>query len=404
MKNFKKVTAILFTVTMVFAMSVTALAIAIIDEDGNIIQENEPLPGGIVPLMDELDLNGEQNDFFQNFPAFESVTGEVAEFLQNDNMEFIRIRRAYQGEYEGEYGYFDFVIDNNTFIMGEAPEVGDTIMGFYDTSLPVPMIYPPQHTAVVLVNHDEDLPRVIVDRFNDEWISSGNQFRLNINEDTEIVFPGGDVFEGDKEELIGRKLVVEFTISHRDIPETIPNPQRITVLYERAVHPTIDIDWDYDGYDNGYGISAFDNDLWQDFEWQGHDLTEDIDWSEYDIIITINGLSQGVPNARYATMGESELPNYVPLRAITEMLGFTPEWNAERREITVGSPRGEITLRIGSPYYSIEYVSFTYTLDPPVIINNMTYVPVLFFREVFGFNNAWWAGGNISLDNSERME
>ncbi|MCL2386663.1 MAG: copper amine oxidase N-terminal domain-containing protein [Defluviitaleaceae bacterium] len=429
MKQFKitrKVAVFLLAAIMVITMTATVFAIAIMDEDGNII-ENEVLEGGIVPMMGELDWDYDNYDyldsehgFFVFTPSYRSETGEVVEFWQNDHAEteFVRIRIHLEND---EYTHADFLVDNNTFVMGEEPALGDTITGFFDTNMPMIMIYPPQYNTVVLVNRAENLPRVIVARFNEEWVSSDEQFHLRLNEDTPISFQGGDVFEGDISELVGRKLVVEFTVSHRNIPETIPNPQKVTVLYERAVHPTLNLDegwgegWDenfdfaYDAIGHSYNVydTAVVNDVWQSVEWHGFATVGEIDWSAYDIIITINGLSLGVPNAQAKAVDDSELPNFVPLRAITEMLGFTPVWNAETKSIKVNSPHGEISLRVGDPYYAIQSPSgvlSTFTLDAPVIIDGSTYVPIRFFRDVFGFNNAWWEGGNVSLDNAERME
>jgi len=415
----------LLAVIMVFAMTATALAIAIIDEDGNIIQENEPLPGGIVPLMGDLELDLDFDGEVTSFPAFGFTPGEVVEFWKNEiaDTEFIRIRHAVPvpDDEEGpQYSYTDFGIDSNTFIMGEFPEIGDTITGFFDNNRPMIMIYPPQHIAVVIVNRTEDLPRIIVDRFDDEWISSCRQFRLNISDETEIVFQGGDKFEGDPEELIGRKLVVEFMISHRDIPETIPNPQKIIVLYERAVHPIIEIDPDLLEKDIVFNddedLVLFDP--WDKIEWSG---TEGVDWNNYEIIITINGLSRGVPNARVAYVTNTTSYNiadayregtlvYVPLRAITELLGFVPEWNAERPwalYVTIDGPLGKISLSTTTNEYELTTqngIVMKYTMPPPLLHNDRTYVPLEFFREIYGFTNAWFEGGQVHLDNSPQME
>jgi len=370
----KKFALLVMAVIMSLSMATTAMAIAIIDEDGNIIQENEELEGGIMTLMGEIDL-----DFV--FPAFGNVVGEVVELGET-----LRIST--------ENGYFDFIVDENTFVLGEEPQLGDEITGFFDNHAPARMIYPPQHIAIVIVNRS-DLPRVIVERFNEEWICSADNFHLNIGEDTEIQFQSGEAFEGDIEELIGRKLVVEFTISHRNIPETIPNPERITILYERAAPPTIDIEWDYS------------HDYFAYLDWDGYGFDADIDWSIYNIIITINGLSRGVSGASYATVGDSAFPNYLPLRPIAEMLGIYLNWNAENREISLTAPQGEITFRIDMPYFALQTqsgITIGYQLEPAVIIENRTYVPLSFFRDILGFNNVWWAGGNITLDNAELME
>jgi hypothetical protein len=114
----------------------------------------------------------------------------------------------------------------------------------------------------------------------------------------------------------------------------------------------------------------------------------------------LNGLSQGVANAYYATVDDDV---YVPLRAITEMLGFVPRWNEADNKITVYSPRGEISLRVGEWTYNLSHPFFPTTahgLKPPVIIKGRTYVPMRFFCEVFGFTNAWFEGGTVFIDNS----
>ncbi|MCL2357229.1 MAG: copper amine oxidase N-terminal domain-containing protein [Defluviitaleaceae bacterium] len=424
MKKLKTLAVMLLAATMILAATNVAFAIAIIDEDGNII-ENEVLPGGIMTLDADISFDWDIDygfdfdfgDYVFNWPNFMSARGEVVELREAwDGAEIMRI--APNGE-----SYIDFVIDGTSFVMGEKPEIGDTVTGFFDMNAPVPMIYPPQHTAILIDNRDDDLPRVIVDRFNDEWTSPS--FRLNINENTEIILQDGTPFNGEIEELIGRKLAVEFTISHRDLPETIPNPERVTVLFERAVHPTIEIDWDIDwgaqedifiGELPGFPgeITAFPGDAWDSIHahWESHGVFVGADWSNYDIIITLNGVSHGVPNASGLVV-DSDLgwPSYLPLRSVTEMLGITPEWNdSPYRQVVVQSPRGEISLNIDSPYYSLRshaadtVVYSIYTLAAPVIHEGRTYVPLAFFREIFGFTNVYFEGGHIQLNNLERME
>lgn len=442
MKRLNKVAAIILAAIMVLTMTATAFAVAYIDEDGNITQENEILPGGIMTLSGDLDLGfdmgadwefGFGEDVF--FPAFGNATGEVVEFWENDftGAKFIRIRTVHVHEEEGEIaGYVDFSTNINTFFVGDEPEIGDTITGFFDNMRPMIMIYPPQHNALAIANITDDAPRLLLARFDENWVSCNGQFRLNISEDTEILFQGGDSFEGEIDELIGRKLLVEFMISHRDIPETIPNPRKITILYELAVHPILEIDWDVvDGEelpveniilgDNSVLVAV---DPWQNIGWSGYTLAQgqNVDWSEFEIIITINGLSRGVPNARIMSLvdgnviyGVAEDLNhlsggfsiYVPLRAVTEMLGFTPEWNAERRVVTVNSPSGEISINMNYTNYTLVNhggVEVHIALSRPLMLGDRTYVPLQFFRELYGFNNAWWEGGQVYLDNAERME
>jgi len=288
-------------------------------------------------------------------------------------------------------------MDYATAIIGDI-EIGKTVTGFYDNNVPVIMIYPPQHLAYALVVHGEDMPRVAFARFCEEWVSYDQMHRLRITDDTEIIMQDGTPFEGEKDELIGRLLLVKFDISHRDIPETI-FAKHITVLFERIVALPDD------GY---YGIVPPIGELtWWDLVTLHLNYVESIDPMYAEVVIIIGENAFGIPSAKLATVGDSISPNYVPLRVVTEFLGFEPIWNDATREVTVGSPRGEITMRIGSTEYIVATesgITSTHTLGAPVIINDRTYVPLAFFREVFGFNNAWWSGGNATLDNAEIME
>ena len=289
-------------------------------------------------------------------PDFGSVTGEVVEFwgVEPEDTDFVRIRTIWDtGDDEIVYSYADFFMDANTFFVGDEPQIGDTITGFFDNMSLMIMIYPPQYTAIAMVNRDE--PRMILSRFGEDWISTDGNFRLNIPDGTEIVFQGGDAFTGETGELVGRKLFVEFDISHRDIPETIPSPQKITVLYERAVHPIGEIDW-------------------------GDFPPEDLD-TNFDAIPEID--------ENFPTF--DELQEYVPLRAILENHGVVPQWDGATRTVTIAAPGGEIRLAIGSQEYTLTSQAGTiliFDLKPPIITNDRTYVPLQFFSDVFGLDGA----------------
>lgn len=48
-------------------------------------------------------------------------------------------------------GQINFVVSPQTFVLEQHTFVqGEPIIGIYDTSIPVPLIYPPQYQAVVL--------------------------------------------------------------------------------------------------------------------------------------------------------------------------------------------------------------------------------------------------------------
>lgn len=87
----------------------------------------------------------------------------------------------------------------------------------------------------------------------------------------------------------------------------------------------------------------------------------------------------------------------VPVRAITEMIGFNVEWIQEKQQVEVYAPDASapaIIMNIGNTTalytrYDAELgdtVSFEATLDsPPVLINDRTLVPLRFISEAVGY-------------------
>lgn len=78
----------------------------------------------------------------------------------------------------------------------------------------------------------------------------------------------------------------------------------------------------------------------------------------------------------------------VPLRAIAEALGFEVEWDATARAVAVGE---KVTLTIGE--------------SSSVIVDNLTYVPLGFFRDTLKMPNAFAFEGQIEIHSTgETME
>ncbi|MDD4495808.1 MAG: copper amine oxidase N-terminal domain-containing protein [Eubacteriales bacterium] len=87
----------------------------------------------------------------------------------------------------------------------------------------------------------------------------------------------------------------------------------------------------------------------------------------------------------------------VPVRAITEMIGYDVNWVADKQQVEVWEPSRQqptIIMIIGNKtaYYEKydeelgERVSYEATLDsPPVLINERTFVPLRFISEAVGY-------------------
>jgi len=173
----------------------------------------------------EDDYDFEDHDtWWSDMPVFGSWTGQVTEIHGDDDYP-----PMYTFIMEGEDGNAMFVTDFNTFILGNAPEIGDNITGFYLLDMPMAMIYPPRYVVSVIVNGEFN--NIAVDRFDEELISYDGSLRLNINDETEIILQDGELFDC---ELAHRKLVVVYDISTRSIPAQTA-PSQIIVLFEHPV-------------------------------------------------------------------------------------------------------------------------------------------------------------------------
>lgn len=115
-----------------------------------------------------------------------------------------------------------FIIDEQTVLAGEAAiAVGDTLIGFYDTRMPMTMIYPPQIHALAAAVTDPVQQTWMMAEFNDDLIDIDGTLMLTIGDETILRNPDGTAFTG---ELAGHILLVRYGASTRSIPaQTTPD-------------------------------------------------------------------------------------------------------------------------------------------------------------------------------------
>lgn len=119
-----------------------------------------------------------------------------------------------------------FIIDPTTYFVNHVTlKKGDYITAFYDTSLPVILIYPPQYRAVVIAKRSRNY-FVKVDYFDEDLISSDNQLKLNISRQTQRLLPNNQIYLGNLE---NKNLVVLYRYTTRSIPP-ITTPTQVIVL------------------------------------------------------------------------------------------------------------------------------------------------------------------------------
>ena len=95
-------------------------------------------------------------------------------------------------------------------------------------------------------------------------------------------------------------------------------------------------------------------------------------------------------------------PTHVVLMEVLNVLGAPV--NVVDGVVTIEGLRGTITFEIGSEDYVVNGEVVTLDNLPSFVVDGTIYVPIRFFRDVFGMNNAYFSGGTVSINNDERME
>ena len=123
-------------------------------------------------------------------------------------------------------GQVNFVVNPNTYVLGQHTfEEGDPIIAIYDTSAPVPLIYPPQFTAVILAKNDDGF-QAMFDFFNEDLLNTDETLKLNISDTTKVLLPNGQTFfykPGN------HYLLVLYLFTTRSVP-AITTPQSVIVF------------------------------------------------------------------------------------------------------------------------------------------------------------------------------
>jgi hypothetical protein len=123
-------------------------------------------------------------------------------------------------------GIVNFRINSETVVIDSRQlRVGMQIAAFYDSTLPVPLIFPPQYTAqlVTVIGRNE---QVMINHFDNNLVSTDGALQLNVARNTTITTLNGQNFNCN---LGNRNLLVYYTVTTRSIPPQT-TPRKIVVL------------------------------------------------------------------------------------------------------------------------------------------------------------------------------
>ncbi len=120
----------------------------------------------------------------------------------------------------------NLVLEPSTYVYNQEPiRTGDTIIAFYDTTAPVPLIYPPQYRAVAIVRAFPG-QSAMLDVFDQNQRNSDNTLQLNLASTTNIRTQNGQLYPGS---LSGQFLLVLYSTTTKSIPAQT-TPETIVVF------------------------------------------------------------------------------------------------------------------------------------------------------------------------------
>lgn len=123
-------------------------------------------------------------------------------------------------------GTVNFLITPQTQVMDDRQlRIGMRVAAFYDGSLPVPLIFPPQYRAqlITMVGRNE---QVALNDFDRNLLARDRSLQLHISGNTVVRTANGQTFHCP---VGGQTLLVFYTVTTRSIPPQT-TPSRIIVF------------------------------------------------------------------------------------------------------------------------------------------------------------------------------
>ena len=173
-------------------------------------------PDKIVVLSEPIIPDEDKNSYFGSFKG----TVTEIETLKDDRNK-TRLTLIDKDGLEAQ-----FTITADTYLTNnEKIEVGSVVTGYYDAKVFRIMIYPPQYEAVVL-NIERPDYKVKADYFDNKLISADKSLKLNIGNDTEIIYMDGAKYSGKP---VNSNLAVIYDKVNESMPAQT-EPVKVIVL------------------------------------------------------------------------------------------------------------------------------------------------------------------------------
>ncbi len=281
-------------------------------------------------------------------PFYLSFTGTVEEIIKTDDV----ITKVYLKNKDNQEAYF--VLSENTFYADDIKlEKGLEITGYYESGRPMILIYPPQYT-IDIVTPVYEKGFIKVDKFDSNLLSKDKQLKLNISDNTEIVWENNTqiywfvkpTIKDLETVLSNRNLIVYYDYTTKSIPAQT-TPSKIIVLTQQI---------------------------------------------EDKVNIIVNDKIIDTPLAFTSEEGNI----MVPIRAISEALGYKVSWNNDERSVQIGN---DVSFKINENNYSVAG-TVTALEEASVLKNDRTFVPLSFFKDIIKIDEVSFIDDNIIIHSS----
>lgn len=158
-----------------------------------------------------------------NFYSFQGIVTRISDFNTGQNSDGCYKLISVENEIGASV---NFVVSPATYFVDQAMvAAGNRVTGYYDGNAPVPLIYPPQYQALVMVKESPN-QNVKVDYFNSQLVSSDGQLQVNLSPYTQLLLTNGQSFTRNP---ANRDLIVIYGPATKSIPAQT-TPYRIIVL------------------------------------------------------------------------------------------------------------------------------------------------------------------------------
>lgn len=327
------------------------------DTFGVVINSVEELALNIDENSDIVDLNGEKvahteldgkdlvvfyNMATMSIPAQTNplkvvvLPAQKVEAREDEAVEEIKFESAYTStEAEIGEGSFEIIKNTNSIVLNMNGEIIEPVTG-------KAMIYQKKvsedDSEIYIMQDEEAVMAVNVDVFTDNGemlVNAANTLALIIGEETEVVNLDGEAVE----ELSGKSLAVFYDISTRSIPAQT-TPKKVVVLENAASEEVV------------------------------------VDYTK------VTSLTAGDKEIGAISFDSAKNTFMVPVRAISEALGYDVAWEGETKTVTIASGEEKAQMVIGeNAYVGSEEVALE---AAPELREDRTYAPVSFFEKVLG--------------------